>query len=90
MDAVLFASHELFITGVKYLHKLKVRIPEDVRVACFDKVEVFSILDFPLIYVEQPVKEMADRAVDILISQIQGSEVKEKCMFDGKICGGMI
>ena len=86
VDGIFFMSHEMFITGVRYLFKEKVRIPEDVKVACFDKIEVFSILNFPLIYVEQPIKEMAEKAVDLLMSQIMDKKEVRKCVFDGKIC----
>lgn len=86
VDAVFFMSHELFVTGVKYLLRSNIRIPENIHVACFDKMEVFSILDFPLIYVEQPIKEMAEKAVDIVISHIQGCHDVRKCIFDAKIC----
>ena len=86
VDAIFFMSHEQFITGVRYLFKAKVRIPEDVKVACFDKIEVFSILNFPLIYIDQPIQEMAEKAVDLLISQIQGRKEVRKCVFDGQIC----
>lgn len=86
VDAIFFMSHELFITGVRYLFKEKMRIPEDVKVACFDKMEVYSILNFPLIYVEQPIKEMAEKAVDLLMAQVQDKKEVRKCVFDGKVC----
>lgn len=88
VDAVFFMSHELFITGVRYLFKENMRIPDDIKVACFDKMEVFSILNFPLIYVEQPIREMAEKAVDIVMAQIQGCGEIRKCVFDAKVCLG--
>ena len=85
VDAVFFYSHELFICGVKHMFRMGIRIPQDMRVACFDKIEAFSIIGFPLIFIEQPIREMAEKAVDILLARIRGSEEVESYVFKGKI-----
>lgn len=85
-DALFFTSHKLFLSGVSALVRKKVRIPDDIKVACFDKNVAFSLLDFPFIYIEQPVKEMAEKAVDLLIEHIRGDREVRKCVFDARIC----
>lgn len=85
-DALFFTSHKLFISGVGALLRKKVRIPGDVKVACFDKNEAFGLLNFPFLYIEQPIREMAEKAVDILISQINGDKEVRRCIFDARIC----
>lgn len=84
-DALFFTSHKLFLSGVSALVRKKVRIPDDIKVACFDKNVAFSLLDFPFIYIEQPVKEMAEKAVDLLIEHIRGDREVRKCVFDARI-----
>lgn len=85
VDAVFFYSHELFICGVKHMFRLNIRIPEDMHVACFDRIEAFSIIGFPLIFIEQPIREMAEKAVDMLLAQIKGSDDVESCIFKGRV-----
>ncbi len=38
----------------------------------FDKIDAFSIIDYPIHYIEQPIQEMGEKAVDILVRQIDG------------------
>lgn len=85
VDAIFFYSHELFLCGVKHLFRMNIRIPDDLRVASFDKIDAFAIVPFPLIYVEQPIQAMAEKAVDILIQSIKGQKNVEQCVFDGEI-----
>lgn len=88
VDAIFFHSHELFIAGVKQMLRMGIRIPKEIEVLCFDKIDAFSIVHFPLTYIEQPIQQMAEKAVDILLEQINGSEAIQQCRFEGKI--GMI
>jgi LacI family transcriptional regulator len=85
VDAIFFCSRRVFITGVKYMYKEKIKIPEDMQIVCFDKIETFSIANIPINYIEQPIKEMGERAVDILMEQINGSTEIRQCKFDVKL-----
>lgn len=67
VEAVIFQSHELFLNGIKYVHDRK-----GIKIATFDKSAAYSIVDFPLVFVEQPIKEMAYAAVDLLVGHING------------------
>ena len=74
VDAIFFCSRRVFITGVKYMYEEKIKIPEDMQVVCFDKIETFSIANIPIHYIEQPTREIGEKAVDILMEQINGSK----------------
>ncbi len=69
VEAVIFQSHELFLNGIKYIHDRK-----GIKIATFDKSAAYSIVDFPLVFVEQPIKEMAYAAVDLLVGHINGQK----------------
>ena len=84
VDAIFFCSRRVFITGVKYMYKEKIKIPEEMQVVCFDKIETFSIANIPINYIEQPIREMGEKAVDILMEQIGGSTLTQQCIFDAK------
>lgn len=80
VEAVIFQSHELFLNGIKYIHDRK-----GIKIATFDKSAAYSIVDFPLVFVEQPIKEMAYSAVDLLVGHINGHKDVENMVFEAII-----
>lgn len=54
-----------------YLENIK--IPDEMEVMCFDKIDSFSITGFPITYIEQPIKQMGESAVEILMEQLNGN-----------------
>ena len=84
-DSIIFQSHELFFTGMKFLRSKKIDFREKVSVACFDKTDALALVDFPLLYVEQPIEEIGKEAVNILINRIKGTPYTIQKVFDGRI-----
>lgn len=54
------------------------RVPEDVRVIGFNDNGLAAMLNPPLTSVRQPLAEMCEAAVDLLIRQIKGEAVPEE------------
>ncbi len=84
-DAVIFQSHELFFTGMRYIHNKGIDVHKKIRVACFDKTDALALVNFPLLYVEQPIKSMGDEVVKILINRIKGTPYTIQKVFEGTI-----
>lgn len=84
-DAVIFQSHELFFTGMKFLRSKGIDFHEKIRIACFDKTDALALVDFPLLYVEQPISSIGKEVVNILINRIKGTPYTIQKVFDGKI-----
>ncbi len=84
-DAVIFQSHELFFTGMKFLRKKRIDVHQKVRVACFDKTDALALVDFPLLYVEQPIESIGKEVVNILINRIKGTPYTIQKVFEGSI-----
>ncbi len=85
VDAIFFCSRKVFITGVKYMHREGIKIPEEMEVVCFDKIDSFAISNIPINYIEQPIKKMGEKAVDVLIEQINGAKDIKHCVFNAEI-----
>jgi len=85
IDAVFFQSHELFLSGIKHMMRFGIRIPQEMQVASYDEINAYSLLNFPMIYVEQPMQQMAEKAVDILMNHINGSEVIQQYKMEAKL-----
>lgn len=80
VDGIFFATNSISVIGIKQLLKAGVRIPEDIKVVCFDKSEAFDFTPFPIPYVQQPIPEMSKKAVDILMEQIKTSSAEPTTM----------
>jgi len=71
-DAVLFSTNTLSILGLKALLDLKITVPDDIAVFCFDESESYDLFYCTVSYVQQPMKEIGRKAVEILLAQLSG------------------
>jgi LacI family transcriptional regulator len=71
-DAIFCASDSLAAGALDALHKLQMRIPEDVAVVGFDNRYFSSYQRPPLTTVALPLYEMGQRAGELLLKGIQG------------------
>jgi LacI family transcriptional regulator len=76
IEAIVFATHFLAASGMRALKKLNVRIPMDVALISFGQMDAFDLIEPPITSVVQPVDELGDRAVDILLKNI-GNDLLE-------------
>lgn len=79
LDAIFFATNYLGITGLQCINNLKLKVPSDIAVICFDDHDIFSILPPGIAAIKQPVEEIAKTAVRLLLQQLG----KEKTMTGG-------
>ncbi|MDR2231883.1 MAG: LacI family transcriptional regulator [Tannerella sp.] len=70
IDGIFFASNTISIMGLNVLKDMHIEVPKDIKVVCFDKSEAFELSNSSIPYIQQPVSEMGERAVDLLIRQI--------------------
>lgn len=73
INALLFATNALTISGLYCIKKLNLKIPEDLAIIGFDGNEAFDFFYAPLTYIAQPIEEMGKEAVRVLVEQINGS-----------------
>lgn len=74
IDALFFATNTLSITGLNFLNKSNLKVPDDIAVVCFDESEVFDFFYSPITFVNQPLLDVGKNAVKILINQISGAK----------------
>jgi len=73
IDALFFATNALTISGLYFIKKLNVKIPEELAIIGFDGNAAFDFFSTPLSYIEQPIECMGVEAVRVLVEQIDGS-----------------
>ena len=78
VDAILFASNEIALYGVIHLNKLKIKVPEQLAVITFDELISWDLFYAPLTYIKQPLQQMGELAMKILLETIAGNrEIKQ-------------
>lgn len=75
-DALFFATNTLALNGLKYINKLKLKVPDDLAIISFDEGDAFDFYYCPLTYIQQPIAELGKKAVQTLM-QIMVERPKE-------------
>ena len=72
---------------LKLSRKRILKIPEEVRIIGFDDISISQYIDPPLTTIKQPIYQMGEEAVEMLISMI---EKKEEVLKMTKVLGNNI
>jgi LacI family transcriptional regulator len=70
IDAVLFLANYMGLAGLQAFRKMGVKIPQDVAVISFDDHDSFRMHTPSISVIEQPIGDIAIKAVEILMSQM--------------------
>lgn len=86
MDGIFFATNSISIEGVKSLYKHHLTLQKDIQIMCFDESDAFYLVPFSIPFVKQPIEEMAQHAIQILLDQIEERNLEiEKCILDAEL-----
>ncbi len=69
-DAYFFANNEISLIALQHLRESGIKIGKDVMVTCFDDHEAFHLLDGSIRVITQPVTEIGEMALNLLLTQI--------------------
>ena len=84
----LFIAGEVFQKQTfEFITENNIRIPEDISIVAFDRV-VEPPKDTKIVYLEQPVDEMAKNLYDILGQMLDGKKEIQNKMIKPVICSG--
>lgn len=70
-DAIVAATDMLAIGALKYLNEVGIAVPERVSVVGYDNIHLSSMLSPALSTIAQPVDQIANEAMSILIHKIE-------------------
>lgn len=71
MDAIFFATNYLGVLGLECIHKMGKTMPDDLAMICFDDQDIFRLFGKGITVIQQPVDEMATRAIGLLLEQLE-------------------
>jgi LacI family transcriptional regulator len=78
MEAIFFATNYLGITGLEAIKKAGLKIPDDMRVICFDDHDIFRLYPPGITSIRQPIEQIAKTSVHILMHQLGKYKLKSK------------
>lgn len=96
VDAIVFSTHYLTALGLRELKKFSIKVPQEIAIVSFDELSAFDLVDPPITSVTQPVAEMGNRALEMLMNKITGKnkqifkeEVLQTTLIVRKSCGAI-
>jgi LacI family transcriptional regulator len=83
-DAIMAATDFMAIGALKYLNEQQVSVPEKVAIVGFDNLASSAETHPPLTTIELPMEQLATRAIEALIHQIENDKTAVQQVFDCK------
>lgn len=74
IDGVVCGNDLIAIGAMKAIKQTHLSIPKDIKVIGFDDIFISSYMDPPLTTIKQPIYEIGEEAVDLLIKLIEKKE----------------
>ncbi len=71
LDAVLFATNYLGISGLKSIRQLGLSIVDEIAVISFDDHDLFELHHPSITAISQPVEQISDQIINILLNKMK-------------------
>lgn len=87
IDAVFCATNYVGILTIEALSKLHLKMPDQMGLICFDDHDIFRLYPPGITVIQQPIEEIAQTAIRLLMNQLDKSKVyikKSKVQLPGK------
>ena len=68
--AVFTDNYEITLGAVMAINESSFKCPDDISLLGFDDQIIFHLINPPLYMVEQPLKEMSNKAVELILNRI--------------------
>lgn len=77
VDSIVFTTHFLTAFGLRELKARQIRVPEDIKIISYDQYSVFDLIEPAITAVTQPVLDIGDNAVDILLGKLKSRSTEK-------------
>lgn len=74
--AVFTDNYEITLGAMMAVNESEFRCPDDISVLGFDDQIIFHLINPPVYMVEQPLKEMSSKAVELLLNRIESGSLE--------------
>lgn len=80
--ALLVANNLMAVGALRAIRESGRRVSDDIALVAIDDPPWAELTDPPLTTLAQPVREMAERAVELLLGRLDGRTTPERCLFE--------
>ncbi|SHL02567.1 LacI family DNA-binding transcriptional regulator [Flavobacterium chilense] len=87
IDAVLFLTNYMGLTGLQAFKDMGIKIPQDIAVISFDDHDSFKLHTPTITVIAQPIEDIAIKSIQLLMSQMTDMEAfdVEKSLKKGRL-----
>ncbi|MDP2724016.1 MAG: LacI family DNA-binding transcriptional regulator [Bacteroidales bacterium] len=78
IDALFSINNNITVACMEYLNEMNINIPLDVAMVSFDDIDLFRLSCPTITAVAQPIEEIGESAVNILLDEINGLTTDKK------------
>ncbi|GAB3694651.1 LacI family DNA-binding transcriptional regulator [Spirosoma flavus] len=78
INALIFATYRLAISGLKYINELGLKVPDDLAIVSFGQAEAFDLYYCPITYLQQPMDDLGKMAVSVLANKLKHPQEPQK------------
>ena len=71
LDAIIFATNYLALSGIKAIYEMGLIIPNDISIIAFDDHDVFNIYNPTITAISQPLDEIAKQLFKTLLDKLE-------------------
>lgn len=71
-DSIIFTTNMIAIHAMTYMQDKGISIPDDVKVVSMEAKPYYNLMRPSITVVDLPLKEMAERSIDLLVSDMRG------------------
>ncbi|MGZ3871752.1 MAG: LacI family DNA-binding transcriptional regulator [Mucilaginibacter sp.] len=71
VEAIIFATNYLAISGIKALNELGLKFPDDISIIAFDDHDIFNIYNPTISAIAQPLEAMAQQLFKTLLDKLE-------------------
>jgi LacI family transcriptional regulator len=75
LDAVFFATNYLGVYGLESIKNLKLSIPDELAIICFDDHDIFRLYTPEITIIRQPIHHIATTAIQLLMKQFEKQQL---------------
>lgn len=75
MDAIFASSDVIAAEVIQACRQLSRSIPEEIKIIGYDDVKIASLVSPSITTIRQPIREMSERAIEIIIQKMEGVNV---------------
>lgn len=76
VDGMFLPTYSLSAQVLSAMKKLGLKTPGDLAIVGFDESDIYSLYETTVSHIVQPLKELGEKSVEVLIDMIQGQEAQ--------------